>query len=299
MKTPQPPNINNQSKVFHTIHPDTTIGAVSLTIPDLERSIRFYQDVLGMPLLKQEGHAAHLGAGDRELLILAEEPGAQRPPNRSTGLYHIAIRVPSRLDLARALHWLAEANFPPQGFANHGVSEAIYLADPDGNGIEIYRDYPRRDWPYRHGQLQMVTDPLDVQGLLSELRDGVDSPPPAMHPDTILGHIHLKVSDINKSQDFYCRVLGFDLVQRYGSSACFVSAGGYHHHIGMNTWESAGAPPSPEGTIGMRYFSVQLPDPQELERVLTNVRAAGLIAEKQGRGFLVRDPSQNGVFLTN
>ena len=269
-----------------------------MTIPNFERSTYFYRDVLGLTLLRQESHTAHLGAGDRELLVLVEEPEAQRPPYRSPGLYHLAIRVPSRLELAHALYRLVKANSPLQGFADHGVSEAIYLADPDGNGIEIYRDYPPSDWPYRNGQLQMVTDPLDVESLLSELRNGSNPHPPAMHPETVLGHIHLKVSDINQAQDFYCRVLGFDLVQRYGPSACFVSAGGYHHHIGMNTWESAGAPPPPEGSTGLRYFSVRLPDSQELARVLASVRAAGLPAHKQGSGFLVRDPSQNGVFLT-
>ena len=289
----------NPSESFHSIHPDTAIGAVALTILDLERSIRFYRDVLGLPLLRQVANTAYLGVGDQELLVLVEKPEAQRPPYRSPGLYQIAICVPSRLELARTFYRLVKANSPLQGFADHGVSEAIYLADPDGNGIEIYRDYPLSDWPYRNDQLQMVTDPLDVESLLSELKNGSNSKLSTMHPEFVLGHIHLKVSDINQVQDFYYHVLGFELVQRYGSSACFVSAGGYHHHIGMNTWESAGAPPPPEGSTGLRYFSVRVPDSQELARVLANLRAAGLPAQKQRPGFLVRDPSQNGVFLTS
>jgi catechol 2,3-dioxygenase len=184
-----------------------------------------------------------------------------------------------------------------QGFADHGVSEAVYLTDPDGNSIEIYRDVPRSQWPYRDGQLQMVTDPLDVQGVLAELE--ADPAPDAvgMHPDTTIGHIHLRVADIQASEDFYCKLLGFDLVQRFGPSARFVSAGGYHHHIGFNIWESAGAPPLPPGAVGLRYFTICLPDPAELTRLTGRLRQAGLPLEEAQGGVLLHDPARNAVLL--
>jgi catechol 2,3-dioxygenase len=279
-----------------SIHPATTLGYVHLTVSDLDRSLAFYQDVMGFKLQMRQNGTAHLGAGGPDLLVLTGQPGARRA-HGTTGLYHFAILVPSRLELARTLRRLGESRWPLQGFADHLMSEAIYLADPDGNGIEIYRDRPRAEWPRRNGRLQMAVDPLDVDGVLAELA-GHDQPWTGLNPQTVLGHVHLHVADLEKARAFYCSVLGFDLILNYGGSASFVSAGGYHHHIGLNTWAGVGAPPPPPDSVGLRYFVVRLLDSAEMGKVADRVQDAGLRLEEQEPGLFVRDPSQNGVMLT-
>jgi catechol 2,3-dioxygenase len=279
-----------------SIHPDTTLGYVHLTVSNLERSLKFYQEVLGFQLYGREDGTARLGAGRDDLLRLTEVPGAQRP-RHTTGLYHFAVLTPSRFELARSLRRLAETRWPLQGFADHLVSEAIYLGDPDENGIEIYRDRPRAEWPRLNGQVQMATDPLDVEGVLSEL-EAESEPWPGLHPDTILGHMHVHVRDVPEAVDFYCGLLGFDEMLRLGGSAAFVSAGGYHHHIGLNTWAGVGAPPPPPGSVGLRYFLVRLSEAGELDRITAAAQAAGLPVEESPEGVLLRDPSQNAVIFT-
>jgi catechol 2,3-dioxygenase len=280
-----------------SIDPNTSIGAAYLTVADLDRSERFYRDVLGFRELARDGATLTLTAdGKRPLLVLAERPGAPPKPARATGLYHFAILTPSRLDLARSLRRLAEARYPLTGASDHLVSEALYLDDPDGNGIEIYRDRPRAEWPRSGGQIRMATDPLDIDGILAELeRD--DRPWDGLAPATTIGHMHLHVADLKAAEEFYHGVLGFDIIVRYGPSALFVSAGGYHHHLGLNTWAGVGAPPAPAGSAGLRYFVVRLPDQAALEAVLARVRDAGIAIEQIAEGALVRDASGNGVVL--
>lgn len=287
----QTDNISEKS-----IHPDTTLGYVHVNISDLTKALSFYQEVLGFQVHRRKGDTAYLGAGGADLLALTERPEAARP-EFATGLYHFAILVPSRVALARSLRSLAETDYPLQGFADHLVSEAIYLADPDGNGIEVYRDRPRNEWYVERGNIKMATDPLDVRGVLAEL-DGQDNTRRGLDAATKLGHIHLKVANARQAQVFYTNVLGFDLMMMYGPSAAFVSAGGYHHHIGMNTWNSAGALPPPPESIGLRYFITRLPIMQELGRVVDRVRAAGVAIEETDEGLLVGDPSQNAIVLT-
>ena len=275
------------------IHPDTTIGYVHLTISNLERSLDFYQNIIGLQLHRREGNTAYLGAGQTDLLRLTEQPDAQRVPG-TTGLYHFAILVPSRFELAQSLKRIAETQTPVEGFADHLVSEAIYLPDPDGNGIEIYRDRPRDQWEYANGQLKMATDPLDINGVMSELA-GNEQPWQGLHPNTVIGHIHLHVADIGQAEEFYHGALGFDLVLRYGPTASFLSAGGYHHHLGVNTWAGR-TPPSP-GAIGLRWFTVRLPHAEALNAVVDNLRQAGVTVTEQEEGWFLRDPVQNGVLL--
>jgi catechol 2,3-dioxygenase len=227
---------------------------------------------------------------------LTEQPEA-RSVSGTTGLYHFAILVPDRPALARSLRRIANSRTPVQGFADHGVSEAIYLPDPDGNGVEIYRDRPRAEWPVENGQLQMITDPLDIDDLLAEAA-GQFAPESGLPPKTTLGHIHLHVAHIGLAEVFYRDLLGFELMQRYGPTASFLAAGGYHHHVGVNTWAGAGAPPPPEDAIGLGWFTISLPDQVELEKVAARLREAGLTPEERTEGLFLRDPSQNGLMLT-
>jgi catechol 2,3-dioxygenase len=275
------------------IDPATHIGAVHLTIGELDRSIRFYQSHLGFALHRRDGATARLGAGGADLVALTQ--CAQAPRVRgTTGLYHFAILVPSRPDLARALQRLVEAGTVMQGAADHGVSEALYLADPDGNGIEIYRDRPREEWPFVGGRLQMGANPVDLDALIAEAGAGDRR----LAPATTIGHVHLHVSRLDEAQRFYVDLLGFDLMQRYGPSALFVSAGGYHHHVGLNTWAGVGAPPPPPGAIGLQHFDVVLPHQAAVDAVTARVKAAGVAAEPTGAGVLVRDPAQNTLCIT-
>jgi len=278
-----------------TIHPNTTLGAVHLRVTDLERALDYYQQALGFVIHDRDGDRARLGAGGVDLLVLNEHPDGQ-PVRGTSGLYHFAIVVPSRVELAQSLKRIAETRTPVQGFADHWVSEAIYLADPDDNGIEIYRDRPRTEWDYHDGQLQMGTDRLDVDGLMAEL-DGQDGIRDGLHADTVIGHMHLHVADLDSAERFYSDVLGFDLMLRYGPSASFVSAGGYHHHIGLNTWAGVGAPPPPPDAPGLEHFVIHLPDADALEAVLDRLRQANVDIAESDDGFLVRDPSQNGVLF--
>lgn len=215
----------------------------------------------------------------------------------TTGLYHFAILVPSRADLARSLRRLADTDTVMQGFADHGVSEALYLADPDGNGIEIYRDRPRAEWPMANGAVQMTADPLDLEDLLAA------APPAsgqfhALADGTVIGHVHLHVGNLAEAEAFYVGVLGFDLIQRYGPSALFVSAGGYHHHVGLNTWAGVGAPPPPPGAIGLRHFVVRLPTAGARTRIVERINAARVPIVAHEYGSLVHDPARNAILLS-
>lgn len=279
----------------HTIHPDTTMGCVHLTVANLDRSLDFYRQILGFQIHQREGDTACLGAGGPDLLRLTERPGA-RPMSGTTGLYHFAILVPSRFDLAQSLRRLAETHTQMQGFADHGVSEAIYLADPDGNGIEIYRDRPRSEWPRQNGQLAMVSDPLDLEGILAELAVQPE-PWTGLAAQTTIGHVHLHVARIPAAEAFYCGILGFELMQHYGSNASFVSAGGYHHHLGLNTWAGLDATPPPVEAIGLRYFTIHLPDQAALTQVIEWIKSAGVEYKKKEGVVCLRDPAGNGVVL--
>jgi catechol 2,3-dioxygenase len=285
-----------------TIAPTTTIGEIQIYVSNLDRSVRFYQDRLGFKLLGQDGSQAFLGAGDRRLIVLNEKPGAKPRPqsgpgSRTTGLYHFAVLLPDRRSLARLLVHMAENETEVSGVADHGVSEALYLSDPDGIGIELYSDRRRSEWPVDDlGKLQMGTEDLDVDDLVLELKDGV--PPWTGLPEkTVIGHVHLHVANLPEAEKFYTQVLGFQLMQRYGSGAAFVSAGGYHHHIGMNIWAGVGAPPPSADATGLRWFEVLLPGAEELDAIKGRLKIAGVPYEEIEGGILVKDPSQNAMVL--
>lgn len=273
-----------------------SLGPVHLNVSSLPRSLEFYQQALGMQLHRQEGDTAYLGAGRTDLLILTERPTAERA-RRATGLYHFAILTPSRFELAQSLRRLAETRTPLQGFSDHLVSEAIYLGDPDGHGIEIYRDRPRTDWVDAAGNFRMGSEPLDVQGLMAELGE---TPPNwnGLHADTVLGHMHLHVRNVPEAVKFYRDVLGFDVMAEWNGAA-FVSAGGYHHHLGLNTWGTLNAPPPPPESISLRSFVITLPSAEDWAPVQGRLQAAGVPVETQANGWLVRDPSQNALVFTH
>jgi catechol 2,3-dioxygenase len=286
---------NFQNGNDNTLHPQTRLGYVHLTVSDLERSLAFYTHSLGFQIRRREGDTLYLGAGKDELLVLSEHPGAALIPRRS-GLYHLAILVPSRLALAQSLRRLIDNDVRLQGGADHLVSEAVYLSDPDGNGIEIYRDRPRSAWEYENGNLKMGTEALDYQGVLDEL---LKEPAPwhGLHLNSVLGHMHLHVASLPEAVNFYETVLGFDLTLTYRGSAAFLSSGGYHHHVAVNTWNGFSAAPPPPDSVGLRYFSVQLPTQADMDKLFDRLQATDVPYEESSRGLLVRDPSQNGVLV--
>ena len=256
-----------------TLPSDAHIGEVSLAIHDLDRSKTFYQDVLGFEETDRHGRTANFRApGGRRLIELVEKPQAIPKPRRSAGLYHIAILVPSRAALGRSLRRLATMNWPLTGASDHLVSEALYLDDPDGLGIEIYRDRPRHEWPRRNGQLAMATDPLDLDGVHDE--PGADAPWTGLDAGTVIGHVHLHVPHLDTAEALYCGRIGFEPTVRGYPGALFVAAGGYHHHLGLNTWTGIGAPPPPEHAVGLRSFTIESPavQPSEILDASTGVK---------------------------
>ena len=277
------------------IAPQTTVGAVHLTVSDLARSLDYYRSAIGLRVLEEGAGRASLGTDGRELLALVEERGA-RPAAGYTGLYHFALVVPERVQLAAWLAHAARDRVPLVGLSDHFVSEALYLSDPDGHGIEIYRDRPREIWEGKVGTT-LTTMPLDVDDLLGVLDDPATEPFDGLPAGTAMGHVHLKVSSIPETIEFYRDVLGLDLTAQLGEQAAFLSAGGYHHHVGANTWESAGATAPPPGTAGLRHATVVLPDEPARAGVVAAVESAGLPVDDHDGEPLVRDPSGNALVL--
>jgi catechol 2,3-dioxygenase len=269
------------------------MGAVHVTVAELTRSLDYYRRAIGLDVLEQAAGRASLGANSTELLVLVEEPGA-RPADGHTGLYHFALLLPTRADLGRWLAHAARDRVQLTGLSDHYVSEAIYLRDPDRHGIEIYADRPRELWEGQVGS-RMTTEPLDVDSLLAEVGGASDFA--GLPGGTVMGHVHLKVAGIPETIHFYRDVLGFDLVVERVPQAAFLSAGGYHHHIGANTWESTGAAPPPEGTAALRHATIFLPSVEERDEVARRVAEAGQEPEETSDGVTVRDPSGNRLVL--
>jgi catechol 2,3-dioxygenase len=277
-----------------SIDPATEMGAVRLTVADPEGVRDFYRDAIGLADLGSDGSAIRLGT-EHPIVELVGDPDAPPRPRHSTGLFHLAILVPSRADLARSLQRLADAGWRLTGASDHLVSEALYLNDPEGNGIEIYRDRPRAEWPTQNGQIQMSTLPLDLDGVIGELRrEDQDRPAP---PATRIGHVHLNVSDLEAAEAFYSGALGFDVTVRGYPGALFVSAGGYHHHLGLNTWAGEGAPPPPAGSRGLREFEVVLPNEWALEELERRLVSTGTEYERDEDVLHLTDPSGNRIAL--
>ncbi len=276
------------------IHPQTQLGPVHLQVADLHNLTQYYT-TLGLHLRQRTGKEAVLGAGDRDLLVLHERTDGQRVRGTS-GLYHFAILLPSRADLGRSLRHFAQSAIRVDGASDHAVSEALYLSDPEGNGIEVYRDRPTSEWRYPNGQLLINITPFDVEGVLAA-GDESGAEWDGFPSGTVIGHMHLQVGNIDRTEVFYRDALGFDLITRHGPSATFLAAGGYHHHIGANTWAGVGAPAAPENGWGLSHFTIEVPDTQALAAVRVQVQGAGLSLAERNDGYFVRDPSGNGIVI--
>lgn len=272
------------------------LGPVHLVVSDLDRATAFYGRVLGLQATPQQRGERQLTAGDSPpLLRLTGQPDARPKPPGTTGLYHFAVLLPSRSVLAALLAHMAETGYPIQGASDHRVSEAVYLEDPDGNGIEMYADRPRDQWPKRDGEIAMATDPLDMEGLMEELEE--DHPWDGLPSHTRVGHIHLQVPDIVLAEAYYRDFLGFDLVTRYGSRAVFLSAGGYHHHIGLNSWAGKGAPPPPPDAVGLRSFTIHLPDAGQIEELAAHASRMKVPFAREEGAIRLKDPFGNGITI--
>jgi catechol 2,3-dioxygenase len=271
-------------------------GAVRLRVADLASQREFYERALGLRTLDDGEGIVTLGVDETSVVELVSSPAAPQRPPGTTGLFHLAILVPGRAALAEAFARVAGAGWRLTGASDHLVSEALYLNDPEGNGIEIYRDRPRSEWRYDGGGLQMSTLPLDLDGLLGEL-PGSDSADAGMLAGTRIGHVHLNVADIGVAEDFYAGLLGFDVTVRGYPGALFLSTGDYHHHVGVNTWAGPGAPAPPEGSRGLVWFELRVADAGTVEELCARLEGSGAEVEAVPEGVGTRDPSGNGILI--
>ncbi len=273
-----------------SIDPSLRIRSVELAVGDLSRSAEFYEHVLGLPLIDRDEHTARLGTDpEQPALVLRDIAAPTSVPPRSTGLYHVAWLHPTRVALADTVRRIASARWRLDGASDHGVSEALYLSDPDGLGIEIYVDRPREQWqrPANGHGVEMVSLPLDVDDLLAQ---GDGSQSATIAAGTHIGHVHLKVADVERANAFYRDALGFE-EQAQIPSAAFLSAGGYHHHLGLNSWESRGGAPAPDSAPGLRRVEFGLSGADAVgavERMLTDASADTAAGEQDG-SLSVRD----------
>jgi catechol 2,3-dioxygenase len=277
--------------------PDAThIGYAHLSVAHLDRALDFYGRQLGLHQIARDGDTVTLSANDQPHIILTEKPGGKARPGRAIGLYHVAIRLPNRVALARLFARLIEQRYPFGGFSDHAVSEALYLSDPDGNGLELYTDRPRDQWPRQGDQIAMTTQTLDVDDLLDQLSKD-SSAWQGIDPGTDIGHVHLHVSSLERAHAFYVDTLGMDLVADWRShGALFVSAGGYHHHLGLNIWAGSARPPAE--AVGLLAYSLVLPDASAVEALRARLMGQGHTVEPAADGFTVLDMDGNQVQVT-
>lgn len=275
--------------------PVTFVGQVNLKVQNFERALAFYKEVIGFRVFEQTERSAKLTADGKTVLLSIEQPVDVIPKQaRTAGLYHFALLLPQLSDLAVILRHLVKAGYPLQGASDHLVSEALYLADPDGNGIEIYTDRPASKWDWKNNEVVMATEALDAENLLAEGKDESWNGLPA---GTIMGHIHLHVSELAKTEDFYTKGLGFEVVCRYGSQALFISSGKYHHHIGLNTWNGVGAPKPPVNSVGLESFTLVLPDAKSVIATIARLKEIGASVTEEEHGVYIADPSGNRIKL--
>lgn len=283
MSTPLPPN--------------TRIASAHLKVANLERAIVFYTNTLGFHARTMSADQAELSASDngQTLIHLTEHKNAQPKPRHTTGLFHLAIRVPSRSALSQVVRRLHEQQWPLAGASDHGVSEALYFSDPDGNGLEIYTDLPQEHWPTQGDQVAMYSAPLDVNALYQEAGERHDTHLPST---TDIGHVHLQVSSLESAKKFYVDLVGFDIRQDNYQGALFIAADGYHHHLGLNTWAGEGIPSPPKNAVGLDTFTIAIPSQQHLDTLATRFKNAQVTFEKAPNRMITQDPDHNTVILS-
>ncbi|MTH53617.1 glyoxalase [Bacillus mangrovi] len=275
--------------------PNTYVSEITLLTSNWDEMIRFYYSLLGFKEMVRTSHRAVFSADGRTPLITLEKKEGLFPKEpRRSGLYHFALLLPSRKDLAAFLHHFAGTGWPIQGASDHLVSEAVYFADPDGNGIEVYADRPDDTWIWQNSAVQMATEPLRVNELLAEATAREWNGMPA---ETGMGHIHLHVSSLTEAGTFYTEGLGFEPVAEYGSQALFLSTGGYHHHIGLNTWNGTGAPSPSENSARMASFTITYPSEEKREAAAGRLKGLGASLAYSGQEIRTADPSGNWIIL--
>jgi len=299
-------NPKTETKTNFSIHPQTGMGHISLSVAGLENQIAFYQQAMGFKLHWRDGNQAGLGAGGADLLKLTQEPNRKKY-NGVTGLYHVAYLFPNRRQLAIAMARLFTLKYP-NAPTDHIMTKTTYLDDLEGNGIELYCESPEDGtWTMADGKFETRRkdgswsdgrEALDVDDLFTYMQENEDLTAP-VPPELKIGHVHLHVRDVQEAIDFYHGILGFDVMgfaKEFHMG--FVSAGGYHHHLGLNTWQGEGAPPPPSDAVGLRHFTIQLPNQKALDEVVARVDAANILSNQTTDGLLIQDPSQNNVILT-
>lgn len=274
--------------------PNTFVELVELKVADLQRSLEYYKNTIGFKVLEQQEDKIFLTADGKTALLSIEQPTDIMPTQqKTTGLYHFALLLPTRADLGAILRHFAESNIRI-GAGDHLVSEALYLNDPDGNGIEIYSDRPDSEWKWDGEFVEMATLQIDAQSILAE---GASTPWNGLPAETVMGHIHLHVAELDKTKEFY-QALGFEVLTPNYPGALFMGSGKYHHHIGLNTWAGVGAPPTPENVVGLKAFSVVYPSDDALQAAISNVKEFGSETVEENGTVIVKDPSQNKIKLT-
>lgn len=275
-----------------------SIDHVELRVRDIDRALEFYRDIVGLEVVDKSADSASLSAPDGPVVLMLLSEGVDAPAQReATGLYHTAIRFPDRTALANALARLVRAGYRI-GASDHGVSEALYIDDPDGNGVELYRDRPRDQWPPPNTQYRtpMFNAPLDLEGLLDDADGGVadGGSTEGTAPATDIGHVHLQVSDLETTRAFYVDVLGLDLMAEFPGQAGFFSSGGYHHHLGANTWHSRNRGAAPRNHAGLERI-VFITTTAELQKARLRLAEHGSGVSGDDETLVVHDP--DGIAL--
>ncbi|MYL51498.1 glyoxalase [Halobacillus litoralis] len=270
------------------------VTQVTLRVMDLKRSLEFYTNIFGFQIWERSSNTVSLSAGEEKPLLVLEEDKDGIPPNRkATGLYHYALLLPEKADLADLVKHLIKNNVQVAS-ADHLVSEAIYFSDPDGNGIEVYIDRPSSLWEWTGDEVKMTVDPLDFEELF---RFETNAGWMGLPGRTVMGHIHLHVSDLEQAKQFYCDGLGFDIVSRLGDQALFISAAKYHHHIGLNTWKGADAPAPEDQEAGLKWFDIHFPQDHSRKEAIHRIRKMGASVDEKEGVIYTMDPSNNWVRL--
>lgn len=276
---------------FHQ-KPNIYVGEVNIKVENLDRALTFYQNLMGFQVLEKTDRKAALTTDGRNTLVTLEQPENVIPKEgRMSGLYHFAILLPSRADLSVFLRHFLGTGYP-LGAADHYVSEALYINDPDGNGIEVYRDRPSKEWTWKNGLVDMATEELDGNSILAES----DAEWNGLPEGTVMGHIHLHVGELKKAEEFYTKGLGFEVVSHY-PQAVFMSTGRYHHHIAINTWQGVGAAAAHQNSVGLNWYSLVFPDEAAREKAVQQLQQLEYPVQNETEYYVVSDPSGNQIRL--